>query len=46
MTGEMIVKRYGRKAVIEGLRRFYSQPQWKHLLADFEEALKFTLENE
>lgn len=30
--------------VIEGLRRFYSQPKWRFLLDDFEAAVKFTLE--
>lgn len=42
MSGEAIVKKYGADKVIEGLRRFYSQDKWKHLLPDFEKAVKFT----
>jgi hypothetical protein len=44
MTGKDIVNLYGRDAVIEGLRRFYSQDKWKYLIDKFENAVKFTLE--
>jgi RHS repeat-associated protein len=42
MTGAQIVERYGSAAVEEGLRRFYSQPRWRHLLDTYEEAVRFT----
>jgi hypothetical protein len=45
MPGAKIVEQYGSKTVEEGLRRFYSQPKWNHLLETFEEAVKFTAEN-
>lgn len=41
-TGAQILRRHGEQAVVEGLRRFYSQPRWRHLLADFDEAVAFT----
>jgi hypothetical protein len=41
-TGKQIIEKHGQQGVIEGLRRFYSQPEWRHLLPDFEEAVKFT----
>ncbi|MBX3254205.1 MAG: RHS repeat-associated core domain-containing protein [Chitinophagaceae bacterium] len=45
MTGKQIVEKYGADKVIEGLRRFYNQPKWKHLLKDFEDAVKYTQSN-
>jgi len=42
MTGAQIIERYGSETVEAGLRRFYSQEKWKHLLPRFEEAVEFT----
>jgi hypothetical protein len=42
MSGKAIVEKYGQKSVEEGLRRFYSQNQWRHLLQVFEDAVDFT----
>lgn len=45
MTGEQILAIHGEEAIIQGLRRFYSQPRWRHLLQDFEDAVTFTQQN-
>ena len=45
MTGSKIIEKYGTQRIIDGLRRFYSQEKWKHLLPKLEEAVKFTLES-
>ena len=42
MTGKQIVEEFGQGAVEEGLRRFYSQDKYKHLLEIFENAVEFT----
>jgi hypothetical protein len=42
MTGAQILAKYGEDAVVEGLRRFYSQPKWQHLLKDFENSVAYT----
>jgi len=42
MTGEQMLETYGQEAVEQGLRRFYSQPKWSHLLDAFEDAVRFT----
>ena len=39
-TGKDIIKKYGTDKITEGLRRFYSQMKYKHILDDFEEAMK------
>jgi len=42
MTGTMIIEKYEKQNAIDGLRRFYSQNNWKHLLNHFETAVEFT----
>jgi RHS repeat-associated protein len=44
-SGAQIVKKFGSKKIIEGLRRFYSQPKWRFMLQKFEDAVKFTIKN-